>query len=225
MSDMITSYSRYAPYARAGLRGARRLYGMYNNTLIPDTPLTRVQKQVRLLGKTVAQQRPQLSNWVDSATLSCPQTAVTSQDYSLTSRFIASSGSGAYDDLVLGDKYTNVKTQLRFDISLDLPRVRVIVYWAKKAGNTLVISNFWNTPDPSAFVVLFDRTYAPIGVTATSAHNVRSVNLLLGNKITNYNESSSVLENGDLRMLIIAENTSASAKAIAWSSRLFIRNK
>jgi hypothetical protein len=194
---------------------------MYNTTAVPRSPLTALQGQVSLLRRTVARNTPQTSTWQDSTVsyTTAAATGIFSQDYSLTSRFI-SSGT-PYTDAVLGDRYRNKSVMLKIDAGDNIPKVRLIVYWTKKTGNSMTINDFLTTPDPSAFTVISDTMFFPAGKqksTVFKRFNLRG-------KITNYNQSSSVLEEGDLRFHIVLYSDTAVTKTIAWQQRLNIQNK
>lgn len=180
---------------------------LYNSTAA--TP-SKNKEEIKKLRRIVISNRPQISNWPDTATMNCSAVSVTPLDYNLTNRFVSSTGAGSYNDVVLGDKFRNIKSHFRFDYSIGMSRVRVVVYWAKKAGNTCLINDFTTIADPTAFTVVYDQTWSPQGASATICNTVKAAMINHRGKITNYNESSGVIEQGELHLRIIAENPTAS---------------
>ena len=215
MSDL----QRYAPYARAGLRGARALYSMYNSTApVPASPLSRVQNQVTLLSRRINRNAPQVSNWAYTAAFTSTLSGFQATDYSITSGFI---GSGSdYTSSVLGDYYRNKRLMLKLDATNTINKVRVLVYWSKKAGTYSGMTDMTTTLDPAAFQVIHDSVFYPI--TEKSGKFIR---INLRDKMTNYNQSSATLESGDLHLRIIFDNPTAASRNVTYGLRLFLQNK
>lgn len=208
-------------YARRQTPPPFKWSSLYNSTA--PTP-SKNKEEIKRLRRVVLSSRPQITNWLDNSTISIP-TGTAVYEYSLTNRFTSSTGAGSYEDLVLGNKFQNIRSVFRFDITIASPRTRVIVYWARKAGNPTTIANFWNQLDPDAFNVVYDRTLYPKGVQSSTTSNVHQFALNHRGKISHYNESSGVLEQGDLRMVVICEHGNAASQTLIWSHRLFLRNK
>ena len=214
----VTNYN-YEKYALAGLRGARSLYNLYNATRpVVGSPLTRVQNQVNILRRTVARQAPQTSNWSKIYSWTTPATVgFQTYDIPITTDFIASSD---YTNSVLGDFYRNKFLQLKLDCEPVVPKYRIIVYWSRKAGNTSGVGDFAFTLDPAAFTVIHDSMVFPNQLAGT-----KFIRLNLRGKMTNYNQSSSTLEYGDLRVRIILYNNAATARNSTIGIRHYIQNK
>lgn len=216
----------------AGSYGARRLFQYqkkmgYGNSTRPVLTNKTDENAVNIyrLRRMVLAQRPQISNWPDTATVNCTAVSVTPIDYNLTNRFVTSTGAGSYNDLVLGDKFRNIKSHFRFDYSIGMSRVRVVLYWSKKAGNTCLINDYTTIADPTAFTVVYDQTWSPQGASANVCNTVKSAVINHRGKITNYNESSSIIEQGELHLRIIAENPTSSNQTFIWVHRFYLRNK
>jgi len=180
--------------------------------------------QIASLRKMITMNKQQISNYYAGGTIAVTGgIGNTGYDINVTNTFVASTD---YAKQVLGDKYLNKMLHLKFDSDGLLPKVRIVVYWCKRSGNSSAITDFTALLDPAAHVVLYDRTHFPIlsqGNTPLFPSNI--IRIPLKNKLTTYNFSSSVLEAGDLRIRVVAYNDNAAGRSIVWNSRLFIANK
>lgn len=157
-------------------------------------------------------------------TLSLPINSNASLNFSPTSTFIGDVT--AYEKLILGDTYRNQQFVWRCDFTpiagtaVKPQKVRILIYWARKAGNQFTATTFTPIPDPAAFQVLYDRTFDP------EVHgDFVQGRLNLKGKITKYNQSSAVLESGQLWVHIQGQNASATAITVNFGSRLTVTNK
>jgi len=177
---------------------------------------------IRTLYSMVRSNKPQISNWADSGTVTTPAAAGNNGiDWSPTTRFIASGVD--YTSSVLGDYFRNHMYRLRIDCPTTITRARVIVYWSKRAGTTSGTSDFTTILDPAAFTVLYEKCFFPSQ--SINPSGVIWINVPLKSKLTNYNQSSGVLEYGQLNVRLITQQTSTSAQTITWAARLFVSNK
>lgn len=210
---MLGAGTMFSNWASRRARGTRPL---------AIAPISRAQaqdQQIIQLRRLVARNTPQTSNWSTSKTNITTPAAIgyTSTDYSLTNLFIASTD---YSSSVLGDFYRNKALYLTVDSNQDIQKIRVCVYWSKKAGNSYQPSDLNSIPDPAAFQVIHDSMIFPANVTSA-----RRIKINLKNKLTNYNQSSSTLEYGDLHVMFTIYNHTAASRGISWQARLFLQNK
>lgn len=200
-----------------------RFYGPRPTAVMPVSKQQVQDEQIASLRKMINLNKQQTSNYYASLSHTIPAgIAYTLQTVSLTSNF---TGSTEFPKQVIGDRYINKALHLRFDHNQDFPRFRVVVYWARRAGNTFTPASIVDQADPAAFIVLKDWVIYPKQSDGLGpGHNTYRINLK--NKLTVFNFSSSVLESGDLKMAILSYNDSASAtRALIYTTRLMLANK
>lgn len=197
----------------------RRARGTAPLRVLPVSKSADQQQQLVQLRRLVARNTPQTSNFYNSGSYTSPATSGTQGfDIPITANFVASAD---FDAQVIGDKFYNVSNMLRLQFSTEYRQVRIITYWSKKAGNTTGIGGYQEILDPAAFQVLTDISLYPSkngGFNPVIRNNLKK-------KLTVYNKSSDVLENGDFKCRILFENPTAAATTVFWTNRLFIQNK
>lgn len=178
--------------------------------------------QIATLRRMITLNKQQVSGYDDGTSLTVPASTTNGiTQYNLTTRF---TGSTDYPKTVLGDRFVNKSLWFRYRCdAAGLDRLRVVVYWARKAGNTWNPTGFQDIPDPSAFIVLMDKMHFPTGNPTATVSNTYKI--ALKNRQTVWNYSSSVLESGSLNLLFFYDNTAAASKGINWATRLNFANK
>jgi len=212
----------------AAYRAYKRASGP--SAVVPVSKYEIQNAQIRNLSRMVRSNKQQISNFENEATVSVnPATQNAKATINLTTDF---TGSASYEKLVLGDKFKNKWLTLRLNMDglnltgAGLDYVRIVIYWNKKTGNSFSPTYVSTTADPAAFTVVFDRMFFPLQQVGAGSIATNTIRIPLKDKITTYNQSSSVLEDGELKMLVMASNSNATtARGIRYFIRHYVQNK
>lgn len=218
LSSIKTRISK--PTNMAYLRGSKRTGDVVINSL-PSSNAANIRRLYRILKS----QRPSWNYYEPpNQLLNLPVTATNSLEFSPSVQF--TTDTTTYERLILGDTYRNMNLVWRMDMGVTQnttvkpAKVRVVIYWAKKAGNSFTTGSFLTLPDPAAFTVLWDKCYDP------EVHgDAVGGRINLKGKITKYNQSSQVFEFGQLRIFLLGSNNTATALSTSFGCRLAVTNK
>lgn len=196
------------------LRGSRSKPTTLMRRRVPiDYKLLQLQRQIN-------RQKPELNNLLSQNSIS------TSSGYNLNTIYLTNllTASSLFDELVLGDKFTNERLKIHFHCNLSTIKLRIVIYFSKKPATFFSPATsalgFTSIPDPAAFNVLVDKVFTPTNDTSAMAP---IINVSLRGLMTTYNRSNSTLERGDLQVAVISE--AGGTTGISWSAQHYFRNK
>jgi hypothetical protein len=222
----------YNTVGLAALNAAASRFGRKSLPITSVAPMSKYEiqgAQIQSLRKMIGSTKPSVNNHDATATAAIPASSTNNTlTINVTSGF---TGSTNYEKLVLGDRFVNKKIQLRVAFegndadSTGLVKARIVVYWARKPGTSFVPTEPTSIPDPAAFTVLYDRMQWPLQDSANLSNNTNTITIPLRDRITVFNQSSSVIEAGELKILIMTDNNAITAKGIRYEYRLFVANK
>lgn len=218
----------------AGTYGARRLYNYqkkmgYGNSTAPTRTMAISQSSVNsarldYLSRRVARISPAIENIVVSRAVTAAASSTTSDDYSLSGALPTNAEMGSK---YLGDKWRNVKLHLRFNFAEQLNAVRVIVYKPLTTGDSLSgISDLQNIPDPTKFRVLYDTLAFPAHGNQQRKNFIKKdIPLNFLTVIDRSAATTGTVRSGELRVIVVMENTTATARSLAQFYMLKFQNK
>lgn len=170
-----------------------------------------LENKVAKLSRQVARNTAAKEYFRFNSGLTNSLTGYNSFDVSITNLV---TGTSDFRDILNGDKWYNKHLLLKGLTFEDVSSCRVMVYMPKKAGTFFSPSNnstgFTQAMDPAAFTVLTDY-YLTIHDQSQRATFNKWINLK--SAMTTYNESSSALEKGDVRVQIFWFSNAASGAA------------
>lgn len=203
----------------------RGTYKKSNKLVVAKTIRPSLQDQLQALKTQVNRNKPEIQ-WFrgDGTITSVSPTAVDLNTVNITSSIIASSD---FRNNVIGDIWTNIALSMRFYVNPDCSHFRYVIYVPKKTGTIFAPTQhqFVRMPDPSAFWILADNTCTTD--TATNFKGQRAFNktVRLNRLKSIYNTSSSVLERGEIKVLIMTLGRTAGEQALDYSFNLTYSNK
>jgi len=169
-----------------------------------------LQAQVNALSRRVAQNTRQKNFWRKQYEL--PQSAgYDGLSIDVAAAFVIDP---SYRTMVLGDKYTNHWIRLNWLLQNTTDLMRIIAYVPKKTGGFIAPpsdeESFLRIPDPAAYTVFHDQFYSVVDRGVDRAFK-KVINLR--NMVTNYNGSSSTMERGDLKIMVMKQGTGTTGDA------------
>lgn len=222
----MTNYagpSDISPLFRAGLRGYAR---MRQNNVIKTAAINAQglqQLQIQAIQRKVARISPAVENIVISRALTAAASATTTDDYSLSAALPSTSEFGTK---YVGDKWRNIKLQLRFNCSESLNAVRVVVYKPFTTGDSATGTDLQNVLDPSRFKVYYDTVALPAHGNQQRKNFIRrDIPLNFLTQVDRTAPATATVKLGELRVVTVMENTTATARSVAQFYLLHFQNK
>jgi len=206
---------------QAGLKKSWAMVGLKPPGSSKSAPY---QAQIDALRRRVAQNTAAKSFFTSTQTFSSA-TGVAGVTYNLTSLFTAS---GQFRDYVTGDKYINNWLRLNFLVQQNISAFRFVVYTPKKTTTDFLpspttTSDLTIVPDPAAFTVWHDEYINPPDTFNSDCGIRRTINLR--RLMTIYNESSSVLERGEVKLWVGVAKSSGFSVAFDVGTMLALQDK
>lgn len=194
-------------------------YKKWKSGYKPSTKIT-VQNQLDVLRRRVSRNTPEVQYHQDLFAFT-PLTNLSNQyERSFTASLIGSAG---FRSAITGDQWYNKTLRFRFDPSTTTGTVRLAFYIPKKAGQRFTPATASNPPirfpDPTAFRILYDRTWDP----SKEGSLYASGKISLGNLLTSYNSDSNTLERGEL--MCVVWTTGSLGKTMALATEIAFANK
>jgi len=192
------------PYLRGTKRGS-----VSQSALSAVRPAT-LQNQINKLKQDVGKNKPGIEYYREQVNLSHTTEPWSVETFTPTESFIASSD---YRNTINGDRFTNHRLRVYLHTQLSVESARLCIYVPKRPDQSFEPPNndlgFVTVPDPAAFWVLSDN-YIRADDSATPRHFMRDVSLR--GMITLNNVSSSVLEKGNIKILVMLQAETTGAK-------------
>lgn len=216
----------------AGSYGARRLYQyqkrVLGNSTAPARTMAISQSNVNsarldYLSRRVARISPAVENIVTSRALTAAASSTTTDDFSFSSSLPSSAEMGTK---YVGDKWRNLKLQLRFNCSESLNAVRVVVYKPYTTGDSASGTDLQNVLDPSKFRVYYDTLAFPAHGNQMRKNFIRKdIPLNFITQVDRTAPGTATVKLGELRVITIMENTTATARSVSQFYMLKFQNK
>ena len=182
-----------------------------------------IQNQLNTLKRQVGRNTPAKEFWRKTYAKAPVGAGHNQTTIDLTSDFINNVN---FRDTVNGDKFNNWWGHLNITSVAGVKNCRIVAYVPKKPGTTwapaLSGSGYVDHADPHAFWVIADRQMTLEQTTYPSTMKVR---LNLRGMQTLYNTSSSVLERGDIRILIMWDTVNTSGTDVFLGAQLCVSDK
>jgi hypothetical protein len=162
---------------------------------------------IRKLQRQVAKNTQEKIYFRNNSTIVPPLVGISNYTIPITDFFVNNS---VYRDDILGDTFRNLAFSINFLFPSGYDQVRMVLYRPLKAGAALPITNvtadFTTQWDPKQFHIYSDRAFNPKNDVSS---RMPKLNLSLRGLLTKYNSANSVLESGELKMLILHEGSTS----------------
>lgn len=174
-----------------------------------------VQAQLADLRRKVNRNTAETGHFLDTHVFAPASGALLSYPTNLTADFI---GSSTFRDNITGDKWRNKTLHLNILAQPNVgtsPQFRFVIYKPKKAGTSWTpgggLQPMVAFPDPSAFTLLYDKTWMPNRDGNQPAWK-KTIKL---ESMTLYNQDSATIEKGELKMLVLAFGAAGTSFQVA----------
>jgi hypothetical protein len=160
---------------------------------------------IRKLQRQVAKNTQEKIYFRSSGNIVPSGIGISNYTITITDNFV---NNNVYRDDILGDTFRNLAFSINFLFPSVYDTCRMVLYKPIKAGASLPITNvvadFTTQWDPKQFHILSDRVFNPKDDIDT---RMPRLNVNLRGLLTKYNSANSVLESGELKMVIVHDGS------------------